>query len=130
MVRCLLALVCAVALSSCGGRSGAAANARKPTTHTVTMDGVRFDPETVTLSPGDSVIWVNKDPFPHNVKSGTAFESKPINPGESWRQAFDSPGEFAYACTLHPTMKGVVRARANGGVGENGSRNGATEPTE
>ncbi len=36
---------------------------------TVAIDGTKFDPETVTVKAGDTVVWINKDPFPHTVTS-------------------------------------------------------------
>ena len=104
-------VVAALALLSCSRSPGAAAARPKPVTHTVTIEAVRFEPETLTINAGDSVVWVNKDPFPHTVKSGAAFESQPIQASQSWTHMLEARGEFAYICTLHPTMKAVVRVQ-------------------
>lgn len=87
------------------------AYAPKPATHTVTIDALRFEPEVLTIKAGDSVVWVNKDPFPHTVKAEGAFESQPIQPGQSWSGTIATRGELAYICTLHPTMKAVLRVQ-------------------
>jgi plastocyanin len=76
------------------------------------IDGVRFLPEALTVKPGDSVVWTNKDPFPHTVKSrdgAGAFESKDIQPAQSWTHTAKTSGEFAYLCTLHTTMTATLR---------------------
>jgi plastocyanin len=39
------------------------------------------------------------------------FDSKEIQPGESWTYKASKKGELAYACTLHPTMKGTLRVK-------------------
>jgi plastocyanin len=79
-------------------------------THTVTIDGTRFQPETVTIHEGDMVVWANKDPFPHTATSASAgFDSHLIAAGASWKFIATKPGEFAYTCTLHPTMRGTIR---------------------
>lgn len=83
---------------------GAPAVAQK--THTVEMDGTRFIPETLTVERGDSVVWLNKDPFPHTATAGRTFDSKRIAAGGSWTYLAREAGEFAYVCTLHPGMKG------------------------
>jgi len=48
----------------------AAADAPKAATHSVAIDGTNFQPAMLTVKVGDSVTWVNKDPFPHTVTSG------------------------------------------------------------
>ena len=59
--------------------------AAKPVTHTVTIDGTRFQPDDLTIKPGESVVWVNHDPFPHTVTATAGgFDSKEIQPGKSW----------------------------------------------
>jgi len=78
---------------------------------TVVMDGVKFEPATITVERGDSVRWVNKDPFPHTATSRGAFDSKEIAAGKSWKWTARKPGVYDYVCTLHPTMKGSVTVR-------------------
>jgi plastocyanin len=88
----------------------AAADAPKATTHTVAIDGTRFQPETLTVKVGDSVIWVNKDPFPHTVTSAAGgFDSREIGAGKSWKYTAAKKGEFPYVCSFHPTMKATLR---------------------
>ena len=57
--------VCAAAVS--GAMSCGAAVEPPPATHTVTMEAVSFKPESLTVKAGDSIVWVNKDPFPHTA---------------------------------------------------------------
>lgn len=82
----------------------------KPATHTVTIDATRFSPETLTIKPGDTVVWINKDLIPHTASS-QGFDSGTILAGESWRYTFKSKGELSYACLFHPTMKATLRIR-------------------
>jgi plastocyanin len=108
-------LVCAVvagAMLSSSMRPRAAAVPAAPVTHTVTIDGTQFQPADVAIKPGDSVTWVNRDPFPHTATAGTgAFDSKEIAPGASWTFTAKARGDLAYTCTLHPTMKGIVHVQ-------------------
>ena len=78
------------------------------TTHTIAMDGTRFVPESLTVKRGDRVVWVNKDPFPHTATAAGRFDSKAVAAGGSWSFTTNAAGEFAYVCTLHPGMKGVL----------------------
>lgn len=83
-----------------------------PKTHTVKIDATRFEPSALTVAPGDTVVWVNNDLFPHTATSPIgAFDSKEIKPGKSWRYKVPKKGLFEYICTLHPTMKASLRVR-------------------
>ena len=110
-VRSVVFVVAALAAVACRGSSEGRAEPPKPVTHTVTVEAVQFTPQTIAIKPGDSVTWVNKDPFPHNVKTGVVPESPAIQAGASWTSTFTTPGDYPYVCTLHPTMKGVLQVR-------------------
>jgi plastocyanin len=67
---------------------------------------------TLTVRKGDSVVWVNKDPFPHTATSKSGkFDSGTIDAGKSWKLTPRTTGEFGYVCALHPTMKGTLRVK-------------------
>jgi len=89
-----------------------ASPARPGVKHTVKIEGTRFDPD-VAVEVGDSVEWVNQDPFPHTVTSTEAgsFDSKEIPPGKSWTFKPPRKGTFPYICTIHPTMKGTLTVK-------------------
>ena len=111
-LRVVVALAAAaLATESCKGSSPARTEPPKPATHTVTVEAVQFTPQTIAIHAGDSVTWVNKDPFPHNVKTDVVALSPAIQAGSSWTSTFTKPGDYPYVCTLHPTMKGVLQVR-------------------
>jgi plastocyanin len=113
MSRHRLAIVAAalLALLSCEkGRSAAAGDSR-PMTLTITIDGTRFAPEDATVKVGDTIVWVNKDPFPHTATSKPAFDSSAIEAGTSWSYTASQAGEFPYVCRFHPTMKATLRVK-------------------
>jgi plastocyanin len=85
------------------------AAAERARTHQVEIQGLLNVPETLTVRPGDVVVWTNKDPFPHTVTAAGAFDSGPIGPGKSWRYTAKKAGTYPYLCTLHTTMKGTLR---------------------
>jgi plastocyanin len=100
-----------VALVVCS--MGLAASGRaKPKTHTVTMEGMRFQPERLTVARGDTIVWVNKDLVPHTATSKAGgFDSQIILAEKSWRFTPRKKGEFAYTCTYHPQMKGMLHVK-------------------
>ena len=90
----------------------AAGDPPEPKTHTVTIEGMRFLPEVLTVAPGDTIVWVNKDLVPHTVTSKAGvFDSKVIQSDKSWRYTIRKTGSFAYICTLHPTMKAMLHVK-------------------
>jgi plastocyanin len=108
--RLLLLLLAALAVTVAGTALSPIATAAPPATHTVTIDGSRFDPSTLAVKAGDTIVWVNKDPFPHTSTSKAGeFDSQTIAAGKSWTLTAAKKGTFAYTCTFHPTMKGTLR---------------------
>jgi len=78
-------------------------------TYAVTIEGVQFHPGTLTVHRGDRIVWTNKDPFPHTVTADArGFDSHSLAPEASWTYVANRRGEYPYACTLHPTMKGKI----------------------
>lgn len=92
--------------------SGSFFPAAAPKTYTVTIDATRYEPATLTVAPGDTVIWRNKDILAHTATSTVGvFDSKEIKPGASWKYVVPKKGLFEYYCTLHPAMKASLRVR-------------------
>jgi len=88
----------------------AAAAGPGPVTHEVRIDGVRFDPQELTVNAGDTIVWTNHDPFPHTATAvGKQFNSREIAAGGSWKYTARKKGVFPYACLLHPNMQGALR---------------------
>ena len=78
----------------------------QPQTHTIVIDGMRFEPADLTIHTGDTIVWVNKDLFPHTATAGNStFDSQVIPAGASWKYVAKKKGEFTYWCLFHPTMK-------------------------
>jgi plastocyanin len=77
---------------------------------TVDIDGTTFEPGAVTIALGQTVRWINKDPFPHNVTSKAAgLHSGDLDPDQAYEFEATKRGTFDYVCTLHPGMRGVLR---------------------
>ena len=74
---------------------------------TVTIQGMRFTPDHVTIAAGDTVTWVwDDDGMPHDV-SGDGFKSEVQSEG-TFSHTFEETGSYPYVCTLHSGMKGTV----------------------
>jgi plastocyanin len=100
----LAAVLAGVCCLVCGPGAIAA-----PVTHTVVIEAVKFEPETLTVKRGETIVWINKDPFPHTVTAKGTFDSRDIAAGKSWKYTASKVGEYGYICTLHPNMKGTLK---------------------
>ena len=108
----IVTLTAALVLVLCSLGPSAAACARKPVTYTVTIDASRFEPASLTVAVGDTVVWINKDIIPHTATSQTgAFDSGELPLGQSWTYRPKQIGEFAYICAFHPTMRASLRVQ-------------------
>lgn len=73
----------------------------------VTIENFAFNPGTLTVKEGATVVWTNQDSAPHKIKSDT-FNSAVMNRGESFQFTFSKAGEYNYFCSIHPSMKGKI----------------------
>ncbi|HJV87460.1 MAG TPA: cupredoxin family copper-binding protein [Noviherbaspirillum sp.] len=100
-----------LALALLGVSAGALAD-RTPARHEVVIEAMRYAPQTLEVKAGDTVVWTNKDPFPHTVTAQNhAFDSGEIAADGSWKFKPVRKGTFTYMCTLHPTMKATLIVR-------------------
>ena len=76
----------------------------------VTIRTLKYFPDTIQITTGETVEWMNNDLTPHTVTSdpGGELNSGSIDVGATWRHTFTQPGSFAYFCTFHREMKGNV----------------------
>src|SRR4051812_10196364 len=75
----------------------------------VTIDDMQFTPAMLSVKIGDTVTWTNNDDRDHTVVSADgSFRSENLRPGASYSFQFTKAGKFAYACSYHPRMKGMV----------------------
>lgn len=94
----VLALLLAAAWSVAAGTA----------THTVTIEGMKFVPDTLTVKKGDRVVWKNQDVVPHTATAKGGFDSRSIAAGRSWSHVARKPGRHDYVCTFHPGMKATL----------------------
>jgi hypothetical protein len=79
-----------------------------------------YSPATLTVHVGDTVTWVNDDPFAHSVSANDgSFDSSPSCPstcmgsGATFTFTFVKAGTFAYHCRVHGlAMSGTVVVQA------------------
>ncbi len=68
-----------------------------------------FQPDSITVEPGTTVIWTNYDNDQHTVTSNEEiFDSGLFGEGETFEYTFEEPGTYEYFCRPHPFMTGEV----------------------
>jgi amicyanin len=96
-------LACIVSLCAI---SPAAAQEKAAEIH---IDNFAFTPAEITVSPGTTLTWENRDDIPHNVvATDKSFRSKVMDTEQKFSFTFGTPGVYEYFCALHPHMKGKV----------------------
>jgi len=75
----------------------------------IKIDNLAFGPKELTVAPGTTVTWVNRDDLPHSVvDKSKAFRSKTLDTNNSFSFTFANAGTFDYICGLHPQMTGKI----------------------
>jgi len=76
---------------------------------TVDMQAMAFAPMRIEVNAGATVAFTNRDQLEHTVTAADgSWDSGPIAAGATWSRKFDQPGTYAFHCTPHPFMTGVV----------------------
>jgi plastocyanin len=100
MGRYLLGCVCALGV----GLASAAE-------YEVTQRDKTFGVERIKVKVGDTINFLNDDPFFHNVFSlseAKTFDLGSYPKGQGRKVTFDEPGRVYVECAIHPTMKMTV----------------------
>jgi LPXTG-motif cell wall-anchored protein len=101
---------------------------RAAASQSVTIRDYAFSPGTVTVRPGDTVTWTNRDGVRHSATAEDgSFDTGLLGRGQSGEHTFREAGTYQYVCTPHPNMQGtvVVEAASTGGAVDSGADPGA-----
>jgi plastocyanin len=82
--------------------------AQAPGSIIVAQKDISFSPAHIEIKPGNTITFVNEDPFGHNVYSetkGGEFDIGRQQPGQKSVVTFRQPGTFIAECRIHPKMR-------------------------
>ena len=107
LIAVIAALVAGTAVAvTASTPSAPAATAAAPLVH---INNFAFGPQTLSVRAGMTVTWVNDDEEPHTVTaSDRSYRSPLLNTGARVSHRYDTPGQYAYFCSLHPHMTGRI----------------------
>lgn len=76
----------------------------------VSIDGMAFMDDTITIGVGDTVTWTNTDSVSHSVTSdvGQELDSGTISVADTYSHTFTEKGTYTYHCMFHPDMTGTI----------------------
>jgi plastocyanin len=109
-----LALLFAIIVAALFVWSAIASRSESPEV-SITANG--FEPNTILVSAGTKVTWVNRNSEPHWVASNPHPDhsdlpgldsEEPLGPGESYSYVFKDSGRFGYHDHLNPETNGTV----------------------
>ena len=87
--------------------------------HIVEIVNFRFSPEELTVAPGDTVTWINRDIVPHTATSRDGdWDSETVQAEGQWRMTIREGQNEDYFCRFHPSMVGRLRIVASDAIGE------------
>ena len=77
--------------------------------HVVEMLDFAFKPASLTVAPGDTIVWINRDIVPHTAtENHEAWDSNTLHEADSWYVVVQEMGRQSYYCRFHPAMQGSV----------------------
>ena len=80
--------------------------------NTVSIENLAFNPNTLTVSIGTAVTWINNDNVDHTVNAESGlFNSGTLSKGENYTYTFTETGTYSYICGLHPSMRGTINVQ-------------------
>jgi plastocyanin len=75
----------------------------------VWIQGMSFNPSTLTVTVGTTVTWTNFDVTSHTATSTSSiFNSGTINTNGTFSYQFLTKGTYPYVCTFHSSMKATI----------------------
>jgi plastocyanin len=71
----------------------------------VSIQNFAFRPQTLTVAPGTTIGWTNKDSVNHTVTSDTGAwpASRSLATNKTFSHTFSKAGIFPYHCAIHPS---------------------------
>lgn len=109
MTRISISRLLACAVVACGSTLPMQGTSRAADAPHVRIENFSFEPQTLAVKVGTTVVFENDDDIPHLVVAeNKSFRSKALDTGDTYAFTFSKSGDFAYFCGLHPHMRGKI----------------------
>lgn len=95
--------------STTGNPAGSNTTSAGPGANEVWIQGMAFNPSSITVTAGTKITWTNKDGIAHTVTSDTGvFDSGSIGADGTFSFTFTTAGTYPYHCKIHTSMTAKV----------------------
>jgi len=92
-----------------------AVSQKKGSKHIIKLTNIEFQPNRLLANPGDTLIFINKDNFKHDVyivrtanPNDVILPATTLENGQSITLPFTEKGVFTVYCTIHGGMRGKI----------------------
>jgi plastocyanin len=106
----LIATLVVGVLAACGDEGDEEVAVSGVSGPVVTAKNTAFDPTSLRAKVGETITFENEDSIDHTVtpdRSGD-FSGGNLKAGDALQVAISKEGVFAFHCSIHPSMKGVI----------------------
>ena len=77
----------------------------------INIASFQFMPAKISGAVGKALTFINSDDTPHQISVVNGPKTAVFLRGQKASLTLDKPGEYAYICGLHPSMKGVIEVK-------------------
>jgi plastocyanin len=81
---------------------------QQDTDNTISIESLSYNPNSLTITIGETVKWINNDNVDHTVTADGLFDSGTLSNGETFEYTFNEAGTYEYTCTIHPNMQATI----------------------
>ncbi len=107
LIPAAAAAATAAMATAAASTTAAAATATALPAQVIHIQNFAFDPPTLTVPAGTTVIWQNSDAATHQI-TGPGFDSGWLYSSQYWATRLGREGTYDYSCSFHPTMHGQI----------------------
>ncbi|MCR9214682.1 MAG: plasmid stabilization protein [Proteobacteria bacterium] len=80
-----------------------------PTEHLIEIQRFKFVPDILSVRPGDTVTWINRDIAPHTATAADkSWDTGDIKKGDRKSVLVTNGFTAAYFCRFHPVMRATL----------------------
>jgi len=81
-----------------------------PVMYVVEIKNFEFNPAELTIKANDTVMWINKDPYPtvHTASADDLIWSLKMIAGQNFSKQFNNTGEYPYHCAVHKEKGKII----------------------
>ncbi len=81
----------------------------EPATYTVLIKDFSYEPSSLEVNVGDTIVWVNRGAYPRSATCAGLFDSQMISPGKNATTLMSKAFECDFFSLNYPDLKGHIK---------------------